>query len=514
MNRRSFLGAGSSAAFLAVVPAAAQDPLKDGLPDSTGTEQRYSLPAPAKVKPIGRKLGDVADALDYMPRAELAAIKAGTSTYDATERLNAILADFRQVILPSGKLAIDTVGLTVPDETALLGIGDGQTTIQAKTSPVNMVRLKNWSQVKNLRLKGVYDFVAGGSGVLYQGSYSRTENVSVVDVGAQGFAYQGGKSNQNFQINTRAIHCGHRGINMSEGSYGNIVRGFMAEDCRLAGLLVGYASHDNEFSEVSLSGINENSLWVHQGCWRNMFDQVNIRDPADPSKALLYIGPSVRDSIFTNFILSGFGSGGCAVRLNNMEVDENLGGVVNGPIEGNLLDNFKIFGAGGPGSDGIRYSINHAQHIRDNAFESFYIDGCEDGVDGDAAGVSDNGYHSFRFGRVNRQFRGGSNATQYRTSRCFDFEGVTDVGSLALATHNLEAQPSFPASEVAVVNPYPFPVTIEISGLPPGGGIQVGGVNLKEGPTAGGDYSVRVPRGASIALAYSSGSPAWRWWSV
>ncbi|MRX33229.1 right-handed parallel beta-helix repeat-containing protein [Aminobacter sp. MDW-2] len=406
--------------------------------------------------------------------------------------------------------------MNVPNNGAIKGAGIGSTTIRAKSTGVNLVILNSRSTVSDVTLDGVtVDDVAGGGGVLFQGSYSTAENILSENHGFHGFAYNGGASNRNFQINTHSRNCGHRGTNMSEGSYGNIVDNYTAEDCKRAGLIVGYRSHDNVFTNIWIKNCDNVGLWIHMDCWNNVFTNVVLDTPSAAGKASpqLYVGAHTYDNQFVNFVIRGSSSRG--IYLFNSATDHPELGTTDGPTERNIFRGFKIYGDGTANSDGIRLTTTDSQLVRNNVFDEFFIDNHADGVDQSDSGVSGQEYRNFKFGTItNKRFRGGDNSDRYKTAKLVNFEGVTGIGVLTAASNSLDAQPTLPATGVSVNNPYPFPVVIYIGGLAGTANVSINGANVASAPNDLGNGTHILPVGASITLSYTSGSPNWRWWAM
>jgi hypothetical protein len=396
-------------------------------------------------------------------------------------------------------------------------------TLKAASTGINMVKLNNYSIIANGIIDGVYkDDVLGGAGVVFLPNVisATAQGVRSINHGFHGFASSGTDPNTGcfycLISNCQANDCGHRGINLSAGSSFNRISNFSSKGCKRAGVLLGYLCHSNVIDNVIITDCHNAGIWTHMQCFNNQYSNVSITDPnaAGVDSPGLLVGAHCYKNQYSNFVISGHSRG---MLLWNQAVDNPQLGVVDGLLEHNSFMNFKITGDPSVpvGSMGLSFQGDAAHTTNSNVFSGMYITNFEAGIR-DASGFANaEQFRDITFGNItSRKFRFGGNANNYRNSRLFNVEGVTDIGSLALTTTDFEAAPSVPASGVAVTQCYPFPVTITQAGMGGTFGAKINGVSVNGTLSSDGQNGpYRVQPGQTITLDYTSGTPTWRWFT-
>ena len=96
---------------------------------------------------VESKLQDSVSVLDFIPQSEHPAIKAGTSTYDATAAIQAAINAAPRVYLPPGVYNVSAVtGITVNTGTSIIGSGKNKTILLASAGGGTLANLTNYVQ--------------------------------------------------------------------------------------------------------------------------------------------------------------------------------------------------------------------------------------------------------------------------------------------------------------------------------------------------------------------------------
>ncbi|WP_242112780.1 right-handed parallel beta-helix repeat-containing protein [Luteimonas aquatica] len=431
----------------------------------------------------------------------------------------ALASGARRVTVPGLGTAYYTRTVNVPPGVELIGEG-GTLRVPQR---INALNLLDEATVSDLTIDGTQvDDAIGGSGVILLGDGCTVRNVTSKNFGYHGFASGPGGADRAVILGCRAFNCGHRGINLSEGSCYNRITNFEARNCRRAGLILGYLSNFNVIQGLYIDGhsasVGGAGLWAHMNSDYNIFDDIVIgpQDTTGNKCPALLLGAGCVGNSFSRIKI--FAAGLRGILLWNQDVDHPELGTFNTPLAGNRFSDISIIGTDviEDLSSGIVMNSDEGQVVQNNIFDRVYIDRFKDGVldqDGLTNGIE---FSNFRFGAgiANRRMRVGNLANRYRTGRRFNCAGLTGMGSLALATAEYEAHPAVPASNVELVQPYPFPVMIFLSGLAGSTGVKIDGVNVNSvlHDLGNGTYTL-LPQ-QTITLTYSSGTPAWRWFGL
>lgn len=300
---------------------------------------------------------------------------------DDRAAITAALAANTIVVLPAGTCLIAST-VTIPSGKSLIGSGIGTTTLLASGPGINMVIMSDRSILKDMTIDGsIVNDVVGATGVFFQDAdYAVVENVHIKRQGFHGIAYV--RSTYNRVVNVSVDAAGHRCMNMSESSTFNIVSGFTGTDCRRAGIIVGFLSNDNLFTDIDVSGhvqaVGGAGLWVHMNSSRNVFNNVVI----GPAAAGATTTPSIilnggsQSNIFNNIkINSGLTR---AIYIWNLDVSNPELGTANADILGNLFTNVVINGISAFNSSAIMFNdqtISPNYTIKDNSFVNIKING-------------------------------------------------------------------------------------------------------------------------------------------
>lgn len=441
------------------------------------------------------------------------AVNDDTTDYAAEIQAALSSSGTRKVEIPDGTFFCSTA-LTVPPGVELTGPG----TLRW-SSGVNGVILQEGARLTNIGLDGtVVDDVAGGSAVLL-GDRCHVEEVYCHDWGFHGFASPSGGANRCHLIGNRVERVGHRGTNLSEGSCFNRVIGYEAIDCLRAGFLLGYLSCDNILDDFYIDGFSASvggaGLWNHMNSDRNIFTNgtVGAQDNTGITCPHILVGAASQYLTFSDITLTGVGTRG--VYVWNLNVDNPSLGTSNAPLVGTTFSRLKIFGTDAANSNAISFKSDNGQVINRHVFDDIEITGFVDGFEDLDSLTNGLEFRNLRFGTISgRKMRVGTTADNFRTSRRRNCEGLTAVGSLAIAITEYGAQPAVPATTVTQTQYYPFPVNIYVEGLPAGSNVLIDGTNINSTAPNDGNGVHTVYPGQTIALSYASGSPTWRWFGL
>lgn len=460
------------------------------------------------------KLRDVVNVKDFG-----ALVDGATNDYAAV--LLAINSGAKHIVIPPGTMCVGTT-INIPQGVTIYGPG----AVWKVPQGVNAVNMHaNGCTIRDVTFDGTaVNDLTGATGVIL-GSDGTCVNVTCQNFGFHGFGTPTAiGSHRNSLIGCRAINTGHRGINLSNGSTYNRVTNFQARDCARAGIILGYLSNYNVFSDIYIDGhsvtVGGAGLWVHMNSNYNQFTNITVgaQNPAGTTCPSLILGAGCQGNTFHNIKLRAVGTRG--ILLWNQDVDHPELGTSNAPLQYNRFTNVDILGTQLASSAGILFQNQGAitpNICQYNIFDKVLIVGFTDGVyDTDTLSVG-NEFNNIQFSGISsRKFRVGSTADSFRSGRRRNCgAGVSSVGSLAVGITEYAAQPAVAATGVAVTQCYPFPVNIYVADMPAGSNVQINGVNVGN-PTAPGDGNGvhRVEPGQTIALIYASGSPRWRWFGL
>lgn len=320
----------------------------------------------------------------------------GDGVSDDTQAIRSALEVSRHVYFPAGTYLIND-RIRVPDNTHVIGEDRTTTILRAAKRGFNMLVLGDTSSIEHLTVDGVFDDdIVGGSGIIFVGNDSEVVDVASINQGFQGFAMLHVSGNR--ILHSEANHCGHRGINISEGSHDNIVDDFRSVGCHRAGLLIGYNSYNNRISHSQLSGHDNAALWVHMGSHNNTITHVEIGPPsqAGQAKPQVIVGAGSYSNTFEDMTMTG--GVDRALYIWNLSVDHPELGVSDRLINANRFINFRMIGSNQTGSRAIVIKGDQNHAVGKNLFQKFFIDGYSSAVD-DPDKVADGlEFDDFQFG--------------------------------------------------------------------------------------------------------------------
>lgn len=506
-RRKVLLGAsGTAGAMLALHPSSARSQTTiDG-------DQVSFQPSGAgsTIRTMQRKARETVSIQDFG-----AAMDGTTNDYNAISA--ALSSGATRIVVPGSGTAYFTKTLNVPAGIELAGEGGTLKVPQG----INALNLHAGSSLSNLVIDGTgVDDVAGGSGVVLIGDDCMVRNVLSRNFGFHGFASAAGGVDRCTLTDCKALNCGHRGINLSEGSWYNRIVNFEARNCKRAGIILGYLSNFNIVQNVYIDGYSASvggaGLWVHMNSDYNLFDGIVIgpQDASGNTCPSMLLGAGCAGNSFTHINIVGAGTRG--ILLWNQDVDHPELGTFNTTLAGNRFSDISIIGSDAGVSDGILMNGSAARLIANNYFDRIYVDRFYNGIRDANSSTSGIEFKDVRFGIgvSNRKMRIGSSADNYRQGRRDNCRGLTAVGSLALATPEYDPHPGIPSSNVAIVQPYPFPVMVFISGMTGSTGVRINDVNVNSSlHDQGNGMYILLPQ-QTITLVYSTGVPAWRWFGL
>lgn len=434
-------------------------------------------------------------------------------TNDFSAITAALTSGAKRVTVPGSGTAYCTQTLNIPQGVEFIGEGGSLRVPDG----INAVNLHDEAKISDLTIDGSEGSV--GSGVILLGDSCTVRNVTVNNFGYHGFASAQGGANRCILIGCRAFNCGHRGINLSEGSWYNRITNFEARNCKRSGIILGYLSNFNIVQSVYIDGysaaVGGAGLWIHMNSDYNLFDDVVIgpqESVGDTCPSLLLGAGSCGNSFSRIKIL---GAGTRAVLLWNQDVDHLELGTFNTPLAGNRFSDLSLIGTDTPSSSGILMNCDGEHPIKNNFFDMIYLDRFANGIREQNMPTEGIEFSNFRFGvGVARKMQVGSLANNYSAGRRTNCVGLTGIGSLALPMNEYEPHPNVPASNVSIVQPYPFSVMVFISGLAGSTGVKINGVNVNSTLHDQGNGTYILLPQQTITLTYSSGVPAWRWFGL
>jgi hypothetical protein len=455
---------------------------------------------------LAAHFGDIMNAKDHGV--------VGDGTTDDTAAIKDVIAAGEAagvpVYFPTGTYkfttAIDPVGGTV------FGAGRGKTIFQCSALGVNGFDVR--SDKTTLRDFTV-DLVNGdsnnsGSCFLFFADYGYFENLEALNANRQGFTSDGCQFNQFVGLVSR--NAGHRGVNFSQNSHHNVFSNIVLEEGGFSGFLLGFGSSDNIVTGLRVSGFTTSpGVVVDMACNRNIFSDVIISDPLGTNPHL-HVGAACQDNIFDNFVLKDVNDRGLLLRNEDL-TQPNAGdlGLVDAPNARNIFTNFKILGNGTASTTGVYIDeVASEEHGMDgHTFENFYISDVDDAV----RDVTDTGTNfTFRHFRFSGIVDSAWDLPTAQGHKCFDYPGVSFAGSLATATAELPAQPTY-ATSTPTDNNFPIPVMVCVVGQSgTGAGTLIDGVATN---ISAGNGTFIVGPGQSIECRQgSTGSGQWRWFAL
>jgi hypothetical protein len=305
---------------------------------------------------------------------------------DDKAAITAALAANAVVTLPPGTCRIAS-SISIPAGKTLLGSGVGTTTLLASGAGINMIYMADRVTLRDMTIDGsTINDVVGATGVLlYDTEHSIIENVHIKRQGFHGIAYI--RSSNNRVLNVSVDGAGHRCLNMSESSNNNIVTGLTGTDCRRGGVIVGWLSSDNLFSDINVSGhlqsVGGAGLWVHMNANRNIFNDVVIGAAAagaTNTPSIILNGGS-QSNIFNRITInSGLTR---AIYIWNLDASNPGLGTVNADISGNLFIDVVVNGVSALNSSAIVFvdqTSSPSYTIKNNSFINFNVSGFTSGM--------------------------------------------------------------------------------------------------------------------------------------
>lgn len=311
------------------------------------------------------------------------------------ERVLRAFATARVVYLGPGTYHLQGT-LRLPDNKHLIGSGSQSVQIKAirrfdesrNIAPFNMIVMGNSSSIEGVTVSGLYSEsgfasdpakIVPASGVLFRGNYSAAIDVVSTDHNGQAFAIGADDPNNAPHDNrisfSEGNDCGHRGLNISAGSYNNTILNFSSRNCARAGFLLGYGAHSNSAINLRLEGCGNACLWVHMGSHHNSISNVTITSPnaaaIRANSPQMIVGAGAHDNRFYNFSFNG--AADRAVYIWNQRVDHPELGTVDGPIEGNVFRGFRITGTKAGGGRAIVFRGDPHHRIVKNIFSAIVL---------------------------------------------------------------------------------------------------------------------------------------------
>ena len=142
---------------------------------------------------VESKLQDVVSVLDFIPESEHAAIKAGTSTYDATVNIQSAITSAKRIYLPAGTYKITTT-LRIKRDKQLYGDGAGSSIISQagditaldanETTDSNLVRN---IVIENLGINCATTSTTDVCGIRLTGTVNNVWGCTIKNVNVNGF---------------------------------------------------------------------------------------------------------------------------------------------------------------------------------------------------------------------------------------------------------------------------------------------------------------------------------------
>lgn len=151
----------------------------------SGFKQPLALAADRNVQ---TKLEETVSVFDFMSEAEIAAVKAGTSTDDTTALLDALTSDATAVFFPPGTYRLENA--SVPSGKRLLGAGPGRTVFKIKaasTGAVFSLAARDGVEMRDFTIDGTGTDEDGNHGIFLSScADARLSNIEITDTGGSG----------------------------------------------------------------------------------------------------------------------------------------------------------------------------------------------------------------------------------------------------------------------------------------------------------------------------------------
>ncbi len=346
---------------------------------------------------IGRQ--PARDLLSFIPSNLHGGVSDGTNRTPLTKFIQDAFDSGEEIKAPTGVFLLD--GPVQIKTLTLKGAGRGKTVFRLPDKNLNAFRLSAPNaHIAHLTIDLVNsDQKANGSCLLLVD----TTNCTIFDIEALNANRQGFTANRatgNNLIGLYARRCGHRGLNFSRGSSGNTIRNFRADECGFSGMLFGFQSGGNKVEDVRIRRTEISpGLVLMAGSNGNAISNVSISDPARDTEPHVQIGAACCDNRLSDFSLDGVNNRGILVRNERFyEPYPDKLGIQNGPITGNVLERFKLRGAGNPKSVGLIFEDKDGLGIARDRFLSFNISGVSTGIEDRNGAARDIDFENITFG--------------------------------------------------------------------------------------------------------------------
>jgi hypothetical protein len=209
---------------------------------------------------VESKLQDVVSVLDFIPESEHAAIKAGTSTYNAASAIQSALTASRSVYVPAGTYLLNS-GVTVVSNQTLFGDGPASI-LKANANNVTIINTGIAAAKTNITIK---DLLLDGSSLLATAGISghRVSYFNILNVVVQNFG------TMNVGAPTTDVNHGGMGITIQASSdvgseTDNItIRNVRVQNIAGGGNVKGDGIYIDSYRASTDSYVNS----VIDGCW-------------------------------------------------------------------------------------------------------------------------------------------------------------------------------------------------------------------------------------------------------